>query len=192
MNIQIIDNHVYCNDNTIIGHVNYNYKDFFDIDTYNNEKTQVQTKQIEMDMCPYLDIDKNVYKIKLPLLSESTSHIDTYSIMAKKNIGFEINQTKFATFLRNNHFIVKYNPETYSGLYILFKYNTLPNGSINGLCTCNTKCTCDNISLIFFQSGNIICSGFKSEDQLYKVWEYMDLFIQNTLQFYKKIDFNLI
>jgi TATA-box binding protein (TBP) (component of TFIID and TFIIIB) len=189
MNIQIINNHVYCNDNTIIGNVNYTFDE-----KYNPNNGVVVDKEkeiIHMDLCPYLDVDKNVIHSELSSL-DSNCHVDVYSIMAKKNIGFEINQTKFATFLRNNHFIVKYNPETYSGLYILFKYNTLPNATINGLCTCNTKCTCDNISLIFFQSGNIICSGFKSEEQLNKVWDYMDPFIQNTHQFYKKIDFNLI
>ena len=35
-----------------------------------------------------------------------------------------------------------------------------------GICVCSDKCTCTNITFLIFQSGNVIATGFKSQEQI--------------------------
>jgi TATA-box binding protein (TBP) (component of TFIID and TFIIIB) len=35
-----------------------------------------------------------------------------------------------------------------------------------GICPCSDKCTCINITFLIFQSGNVIATGFKTNEQV--------------------------
>ena len=38
--------------------------------------------------------------------------------------------------------------------------------NLDGICNCSNKCTCENITFLIFQSGNIIVTGFKSTESI--------------------------
>jgi TATA-box binding protein (TBP) (component of TFIID and TFIIIB) len=46
------------------------------------------------------------------------------------------------------------------------------NGINNGICPCTNKCTCINITFLIFQSGNVIATGFKTNEQVSKITEH--------------------
>jgi TATA-box binding protein (TBP) (component of TFIID and TFIIIB) len=186
-NIQIIDGHVYCNDSLIIGHVKRSVTA-----SGLSQSARISEMCIQDTRSASCLMDMESKELVTPLLEylSHDSQVDVYSIMAKTSLGFNINQHKLASLLSNRSFIVKYNPERYSGLYVLFKYNTLPGAQVTGVCGCHVKCTCDNLSVIFFQSGNVICSGFKSEHQLDEVWGILNGIIADKDHLYRKIDFS--
>lgn len=101
-------------------------------------------------------------------------------------IGYKINRQRFYENLINMNFICKYNPECYSGIKFTYKLpinndnfcieNTKDQMNINryinverGICPCTNKCTCLNITFLIFQSGNVIATGFKTDEQIKNV-----------------------
>jgi len=80
------------------------------------------------------------------------------------NIDFKLNRQKMYEQLIKDNYICKYNPESYSGIKVIFKLSK-DNASF-GHCSCNNKCTCVNITFMIFQSGNVIATGFKNEEQI--------------------------
>lgn len=87
------------------------------------------------------------------------------------NLNIELNREKLFKELFLKKYIVEYTPDKYSGVKLTFKVHNLQNTlddnifktvSRQGLCICNNKCTCKNITFLIFQSGNIIATGFKS------------------------------
>ena len=93
------------------------------------------------------------------------------------NVTFDLNTTingnHFHDYLINNSYISSYNPDIYSGIKFIFKYPVFYNQEmmstsdfINGLCSCNTKCTCSNVTFLVFQTGKVIATGFKTIDEI--------------------------
>lgn len=80
------------------------------------------------------------------------------------NLGSSLNRQKVYRQLIDMNFNVNFNPETYSGIKLLFKIPwNADYDSIDGKCKCSNKCTCTNITALIFQSGNVIMTGFKEE-----------------------------
>lgn len=106
--------------------------------------------------------------------NDRTEYIDINCINIYFNINMQINRqrlfTKFIEFGYNS----EYKPEKYSGVKLLYKFNATND---NGKCTCDKKCTCNNITFLIFQSGNIIVTGFKSIEQISGILkDFQDLF----------------
>lgn len=186
--IQIINDLVYVNNKIIIGKNNVT---ICETAIRSREDDIGKTKEVSVSESPYLDEYLNVVDTGLKTNYTSDS-IDVYSIMANYSLGYQINRQKLCDFLQNDGYLVKYNPETYSGLYVMFKYKTLEFGEEihqkqNGKCICSNKCTCDTVSIIVFQSGNIIFSGAKNNIQLNSVFNYFTSLInENSITLKKK------
>lgn len=87
------------------------------------------------------------------------------------NITFTINRQRFYETLIKKNYMCKYRPESYSGVKLIYKFPIYGNqlGGIEGIdfqCNCNNKCTCNNITFLIFQSGNVIATGFKTNEQV--------------------------
>lgn len=180
--IQIVNGLVYVNNKIIIGKNTINI-----VDTAVKACAENRGKSFECEISqtPYLDDHYNPVNIKLQSLYNKDC-IDIYSIMANYSLGYQINRQKLCDFLQDNGYLVKYNPETYSGLYVMFKYKTMHTDIQDGKCSCNNKCTCSTVSIIVFQSGNIIFSGAKSECQLNTVFNYFVALINENFDYIKK------
>ena len=64
-------------------------------------------------------------------------------------------------------FISEYKPEKYSGVKLRYKISKQYQKV--GICECTSKCTCNNITFLIFQSGNVIVTGFKSVEEIDKI-----------------------
>lgn len=186
--IQIINDLVYVNNKIIIGKNNVTV---CDTAIRSNEDDVGKTKEMEVSESPYLDEHLNIVFSKLET-EYSPDSIDVYSIMANYKLDYQINRQKLCDFLQNNGYLVKYNPETYSGLYVMFKYKTLELDGASlqtkqdGKCICSNKCTCDTVSIIVFQSGNIIFSGAKNNIQLNSVFSFFTFLLNENSIILKK------
>ena len=106
-------------------------------------------------------------------------HVNINCININISLSYTINRQKFHEFLLNNSYTSIYNPYRYAGIKLLLKineyktnYSDLSKNKENkghGVCVCNTKCVCSNITYMIFQSGNIIGSGFKSVESIYYI-----------------------
>lgn len=181
--IQIINDLVYVNNEIIIGK---NIVSICDTAIRSHSHFISNTKMILLNESPYLDsFGANVIEpIQTDFVEEN---VDIYSIMANYNLGYQINRQKLFDFLNGQQYLTKYNPETYSGLYVMYKYSTLDlNTKQIGKCTCNNKCTCDSVSIIVFQSGNMIFSGAKNINQLHTVFRYFVNLLNENASILKK------
>lgn len=79
------------------------------------------------------------------------------------SINSKINRNNFFLKLLDKGYICKYNPNQYSAILLTFKMNEL-NNTYNGLCYCDKKCSCSNITFMIFQTGKILAVGFKNTD----------------------------
>jgi hypothetical protein len=95
--------------------------------------------------------------------SELNYTIDINCINTYFNINMEINRQRLFKKLLENKFIAEYKPEKYSGVKMLYKHNQT---STCGICMCSSKCTCNNITFLIFQSGNLIVTGFKRVEEI--------------------------
>lgn len=100
--------------------------------------------------------------------------VEIYSAMFSFNLNFKINRQKLYSLLLSNSFITKFEPERYSGVYWMLKLDT--NKNINKCITSN----CYDISSMFFQSGNVVCSGIKNEEDILLVYNYLLLFLNKN------------
>ena len=104
---------------------------------------------------------------KLYDINNLNMNVNTINIYFK--LDFQLNRQRLFDKLLELKYIIEYTPEKYSGLKLTYKINK--NYINNGICLCNNKCTCNNITFLIFQSGNIIVTGFKNlndiEDILY-------------------------
>ena len=131
----------------------------------------------------YMNVLDNIIKVNIDCINI------TYQL------PYLINRNKLYEYFIDNNYICKYNPQTYSGVKFIYKYpfNNLtskhgtrlcsgldvPGTSLSctdqntmagiGICTCNVKCICLNITFLIFRSGNIIVTGFKNIKQINSV-----------------------
>ena len=113
-------------------------------------------------------------------------------------IDYEINRQRLYEQLVKLNYICKYNPESYSGIKLIYKINSNEQsfnkdmvrrqGTCNddvvrrqGTCICSDKCTCTNITFLIFQTGNIITMGFKKTEQIKEIIDHF-LVICNSLK----------
>ena len=82
-------------------------------------------------------------------------------------IDYKINRQRFYERLIDMNYICKYKPESYSGIKMLYKIPLQEKTNLKpGLCPCTNKCTCINVTFLIFQSGNVIATGFKTNEQI--------------------------
>ena len=87
-------------------------------------------------------------------------------------LNYKINRQRLYDKIIESNYICKYKPESYSGIKMIYKIPCRTSTQIDiiplhkGICVCSDKCTCTNITFLIFQSGNVIATGFKSQEQI--------------------------
>lgn len=118
--------------------------------------------------CSALKTDINIDPDFDPLTNPKIN-VDINCINVTMSLNMKINGQKLYTYLNNNQYICIYNPDVYSGIKFIYKNPIYVNKKSNegnkitsGICNCNMKCVCSNVTFLIFQTGNVIVSGFKS------------------------------
>lgn len=166
----------------------YNYiedsKDYQIIGFYDNKTSKINNFKLNDQ---FIQIKKETINPLYTIINYNTSPFIKYNEQYNKdndinnlyeinidciniciNINTTLNLYKLYEYLIYNQYICKYNPESYSGIKFMYKlpYNYCENVKLSGICNCNSKCICTNITFLIFQTGKIICSGFKSFQQI--------------------------
>jgi len=117
-----------------------------------------------------------------PLLNEPSIDINCINIFF--NLNYQINRQRLYDKLIAEKYICEFKPEKYSGVKFIYKLND----SETGKCICTSKCVCQNITFLIFQSGNIIVTGCKTRhtiafvlNEFDKMLGYMKQSIQKRL-----------
>lgn len=97
---------------------------------------------------------------------------EIYSAMFSFNLGISIDRQLLFKKLIENGYITKFDPNKYSG--VNWSLKLIKENEIVGKCDCKKKCICNTISIMIFQSGNVICSGIKNEDNINLVHSYIN------------------
>lgn len=142
-------------ENTVIGDVKY----LVDDEHVKNENVEGDVIELDYPCCAFVDGSYNLgANQKIPV---SVNCMNLYF-----NLGITLNRAKLYKQLIDMNYNVKYNPETYSGIKLLYKLPFQSNSDDNthGRCSCTNKCTCTNITFLIFQSGNVIVTGFKRDE----------------------------
>jgi TATA-box binding protein (TBP) (component of TFIID and TFIIIB) len=109
----------------------------------------------------HLSISESVEKLK-SLIDLNVNCMNVYF-----TIDYKINRQRFYERLIDMNYICKYKPESYSGIKMLYKIPLQEKTNLKpGLCPCTNKCTCINVTFLIFQSGNVIATGFKTNEQI--------------------------
>lgn len=155
---------IYYDNNIVIGKIHYNY----DLTKVTNQDKMPDVYELNYHCNPFLT---SSYHIEESNFTRDNLNLDVNCINLYFNMGFEINRQRLFDKLVAKRFICKYKPESYSGIKYVFKYpqQGTATACLPGLCPCNNKCTCTNITFLIFQSGNVIVTGFRSENQIHIV-----------------------
>lgn len=142
----------------IIGKINYRFDKEFDIN-----KIFVDDQIIEYKYnCNPFSQESIIYTLHdLKNLNENELQCDINCINIYLKLDFELNRQRLFNELIKQSYITEYKPEKYSGVKLRYKISTQPIHKM-GICECINKCTCNNITFLIFQSGNVIVTGFKS------------------------------
>ena len=156
---------IYYNNDTIIGKINY------DIDK--SKITDLQSvediQEIQYECNPFYNSDYALTDDQL----ENTIDLNVNCMNVYFTIDYKINRQRFYERLIQMNYICKYKPESYSGIKFLYKVPLNKCDEINiGICPCTNKCTCINITFLIFQSGNVIATGFKTNEQVAKITQH--------------------
>lgn len=147
---------IYYDNDVIIGHLVYSPESL--TNTNNVVDSIDDVVEIEYDCSPFVN--------KTYVLDKDIT-VDINCINVYFNINMKINRQRFYERLLDMNYICKYNPESYSGIKLLYKISkSNDNYEDYGICHCNSQCTCTNITFLIFQSGNVIATGFKRENQV--------------------------
>ena len=148
-------------------------------------------KIINYSCNPFIQIDDSVPP-------EQLIHTSVDCINITIALPCQINRQKLYTYFIDNDYICKYNPQSYSGIKLIYKYpfDDLNGNGLNGkehpksdevikngLCNCNIKCICLNITFLIFQSGNVIVTGCKNLKQVENVVRHF----KNIIEDYQSI-----
>jgi TATA-box binding protein (TBP) (component of TFIID and TFIIIB) len=156
---------IYYNNDTIIGKIVY------DID--NSKITDVKSvediQEIQYECNPFCNSNYTLTDDQL----ENAIDLNVNCMNVYFTIDYKINRQRFYERLIQMNYICKYKPESYSGIKFLYKVPLNEGNDINtGICPCTNKCTCINITFLIFQSGNVIATGFKTNEQVSKITEH--------------------
>lgn len=157
---------VYHNHKNIIGKFVYHLQ----TDKITHRDSLCQVQEISYDCNPY--IDKNYL-----LENESPVTTDIHCANVYFGLGFTINRQKLYERLIEMDYICKYKPESYSGVKLTYKL-PISQCDYTGYCKCTNKCTCRNVTFMIFQTGNVIGTGFKTQEEI-------DMCCRNFIQFCK-------
>jgi TATA-box binding protein (TBP) (component of TFIID and TFIIIB) len=153
------DNHlIYYNNDIIIGKIVYHYEKALITD----KQSKDDIKEIEYSCNPF--IGNTDYILQKPI-SEKVIDRNVNCINVCFTLNMDINRQRFYDELIKLDYMCKYKPESYSGIKLIYKVSAaveIPDG----YCRCTSKCTCTNITFLVFQSGKVIATGFKSEEQI--------------------------
>jgi TATA-box binding protein (TBP) (component of TFIID and TFIIIB) len=156
--LSIIDNSppfsLIYHDKNIIGKVIYNF-------------STIVKKETD---CAFLEYNYSCNPINKDIMRQSVmvnADVNINCINIYFNIQYELNRQRLFNKLNENGYICEYKPEKYSGIKLLYKIpiNCIPN-SRHGICYCNNKCTCNTITFLIFQSGNIISVGYRNQNDI--------------------------
>jgi TATA-box binding protein (TBP) (component of TFIID and TFIIIB) len=150
---------IYYNNESVIGKITYEIDDSKVTDT----SSVNDIIEIEYDCNPFLIKD---YSLDIDNIGDMID-LNVNCMNVYFTIDYKINRQRFYERLISMDYICKYKPESYSGIKLIYKIPLHENNDvIHGLCPCTNKCTCINITFLIFQSGNVIATGFKSNDQI--------------------------
>lgn len=156
---------IYHNHDNIIGKITY------DIDQTKITDTEPLSDIIEIDYnCnPFtIEPDNNI------IFNKTNIDLNVNCMNIYFTLNYKINRQRLYDKISESNYICKYKPESYSGIKMIYKIPcrltkmTLKESikEPRGICVCSDKCTCTNITFLIFQSGNIIATGFKSQEQI--------------------------
>jgi TATA-box binding protein (TBP) (component of TFIID and TFIIIB) len=90
-----------------------------------------------------------------------------------------INRNNITCFLKENNYIVTFNPDIYSGVKFTYKQNN----KMDGKCHCKDKCVCNHITFLIFESGNVISTNYKNINDIQYIIDFFNnLIIQTKYQ----------
>jgi TATA-box binding protein (TBP) (component of TFIID and TFIIIB) len=159
------------NKSTVIGKITYDInnfdKEFFNKNVFNDN----QILEYNYSCNPF----KKSF-VKSLHDNELLKTVDINCINIFFDIKYQLNRQRLFTSLIEKGYMCEYKPEKYSGVKLIFKLNdhfklmynennklpTVNNQLTLGICDCNNKCVCSNITFLIFQSGNIIACGFRN------------------------------
>lgn len=184
-----------CNNNgDIIGNISF-YKKNIVPNVNIHTPSNPSTTHSRIELYTVIDYNCNPFVNEMNSVPEISCNINCINVTCK--LPFLINRQKLYKYFIDNNYICKYNPETYSGVKLIYKYpfniddNDNDNNDdneyisssnsingLNGLCDCTVKCICSNVTFLIFQSGNVIVSGCKSLKQVDHVLHDFNKIIQ--------------
>jgi len=159
--------------------VNITYEDdfiFYNSTIIGNIKYTINKNYLLKESNLFIEYNYNCNPFIQKPLDKISFEIYINSINIYFNILYEINPQKLFNTLLKLNYLVQYSPEKYSGIILTYKYNL---NQLNGICICDNKCTCNNITFIIFQSGNVLVSGLKSISYINKILYSFKLILQN-------------
>jgi TATA-box binding protein (TBP) (component of TFIID and TFIIIB) len=89
---------------------------------------------------------------------------------------FCINRNNLVRFLKENNYIVTFNPDIYSGVKFTYKQND----TMDGKCHCQNKCTCNHVTFLIFESGNVISTNYKNTNDIQYIIDFFSSLIIQT------------
>lgn len=183
-----------CNNNgDIIGNISFYKKNIIPIVNIHSPNEDSTTNNVKNELYTVIDYNCNPFVNETKAVPEISCNINCINVTCK--LPFLINRQKLYKYFIDNNYICKYNPETYSGVKLIYKYpfnndnenendnynesssSNSVNG-LNGMCMCTVKCICSNVTFLIFQSGNVIVSGCKSLKQVEHVLHDFNMIIQ--------------
>lgn len=148
----------------IIGKIIYEYTNSLD-----EEDVEIPPiVEYKYNCNPFLQ-DTTIYPVDtLENFKDKDLQGDINCINIYSKLSFELNRQRLFNELIKKGYITEYKPEKYSGVKLRYKISKQKTETV-GICECMSKCTCNNITFLIFQSGNIIVTGFKSLDEIDKI-----------------------
>lgn len=99
--------------------------------------------------------------------SESELSITVNCINIYFKLDFQLNRQRLFSRLLNDNYTCEYKPEKYSGVKFIYKHGI--NLDNQGVCFCSMKCTCNNVTFLIFQTGNVIVTGLKNTNDISEI-----------------------
>lgn len=188
INIDMESNLIYYDNainSQVIGKINYNYNENVNanVDEDEDEYEYEEKKVLEYNYSctPFISHIQNLDN--LLELSDIELGIDINCINIYFKLDFLLNRQRLFNKLYESQYTCEYKPEKYSGVKLRYKINIRQD---TGICNCINKCTCNNITFLIFQSGNIIAMGFKSIEYIQDILDKFNIIILSIKDTIKK------
>jgi TATA-box binding protein (TBP) (component of TFIID and TFIIIB) len=168
----------------IIGKIVYDYKESQNITTENTITDKEDIIEYKYNCSPFSN-ESTIYTTQeLIKLTDKQLQHDVNCINIYLKLDFELNRQRLFNELIKKSYITEYKPEKYSGVKLRYKISKQPTDKL-GICECSSKCTCNTITFLIFQSGNIIVTGFKALNEIKPILDTFNstiLSIKNTVK----------